>query len=216
MVHPTAGHHHKLVQHANINMHVVPLSQHVFTSWGSQSVVTANKLTQLTAKCLVPLRDDMTATLIPPPTQVRPGSVETKGQIKVTVITLSPSGKSYPPSSCIGGGGSSRQCVQGSRFPFACSYWMSAPKQWSQSRIFKCDNHRYWDSDMKSFIRAKLALLADSRSKHSLSSQKQTHGEALLMVRNSPNGHREMPSYGRKTTPETSGQEDVWANRQWG
>lgn len=104
MVHPTAGHHHKLVQRANINMHVVPLSQHVFTSWGSQSVVTANKLTQLTAKCLVPPRDDMTATLIPPPTQVRPGSVETKGQIKVTVITLSPSGKSYPPSSCIGGG----------------------------------------------------------------------------------------------------------------
>lgn len=152
----------------------------------------------------------------PPPTQVRPGSVETKGQKKVTVITLSPSGKSYPPSSCIGGGGSSRQCVQGSRFPFACSYWMSAPKQWSQSRIFKCDNHRYWDSEMKSFIRAKLAPLADSRSKHSLSSQKQTHGEALLMVRNSPNGHREMPSYGRKTTPETSGQEDVWANRQWG
>lgn len=67
MVHPTAGHHHKLVQRANINMHVVLLSQHVFTSWGSQSVVTANKLTQLTAKCLVPPRDDMTATLIPPP-----------------------------------------------------------------------------------------------------------------------------------------------------
>lgn len=68
--------------------------------------------------------------------------------------------------------------------------------------IFKRDNHRYWDSETKSFIRAKLALLADSRSKHSLSFQKQTHGEALLRVRN---GHRETTSYGRKT----SGQEDV-------
>lgn len=97
MVHPTAGHHHKLVQRANINMHVVPLSQHVFTSWGSQSVVTANKLTQLTAKCLVPPRDDMTATLISPPHTSQTGFSRNQGANKSHSNNSEPLGKILPP-----------------------------------------------------------------------------------------------------------------------
>lgn len=208
MVHPTAGHQHKRVKHANINMHVVPLSCSMCSppgDHGRSSLRTQTDPADCKASCPSERRYDSHAN---PPTQVRPGSVETKGQIKVTVITPSPAGKSYRPSSSMGWG-------VDNAFKAVASPSLALTECQHSHAIFKCDNHRYWDSEMKSFIRAKLPLLADSRSKHSLRSQKQTHGEALLVVRNGPNGHREMPSYGRKTTPETSGQEDVWAHRQW-
>lgn len=61
MVHPTAGHHHKRVQRANINMHVVPLSRTLAACVHLLGITVGrhceHKLTQLTAKCVLSLRE---------------------------------------------------------------------------------------------------------------------------------------------------------------